>query len=87
MRIAGYAFNAEMLDPRCTLEKMGVTTVRPIRGDDAELTSAITCYGFESVGLMLDDPRWQDSTVIPQPVFENEVPDGECCGVCLEVIE
>src|SRR3954470_10607153 len=63
--IVGYAWNADLWCPRCTLEALGYATTGPVVGGSASLESAIRVYAEEN-GL---DPRTTD---VPQPIFNGE---------------
>jgi hypothetical protein len=86
--IAGYAFNAEILCPRCTLEALGRTSVLPVRGGSSELESEMAVRGaMLGLGAVGDDPRWLDSGTMPQPVWSHELSGDEHCARCGEAVE
>jgi hypothetical protein len=67
--VVGYVWNTEEFCPSCTLKGLGLLTTglpTPLL-----LESQIQIYGLE-YGLEEDDPRWKDTGVIPQPIFNGE---------------
>jgi hypothetical protein len=82
--IVGYAWDADVYCPRCTLERMGIGTTGPVRAG-AVMESEIAIWVAEE-GLEM---HREDSQRVPQPIFNSDdARDNDSrayrCGSCHE---
>jgi hypothetical protein len=88
--VVGYAYNTEEWCPSCTLLLVG----SPPSARPEDLEREIRLYG-ETIRDLVDpeDPRWKDSTVIPQPIFsggdayDDDGRPRACAGCHEELVE
>lgn len=88
--IVGFAWNTEVWCPRDLMAALDGTMVTlPVRGDSPILDAMIIAYGIRVHKLTDDDdPRWKDSTVVPQPIFSgSDEADGATCGICGDEVD
>lgn len=84
--VVGFAFGADTYCVPDTLVVLGVMrSPKKAGATQAHVSTFIKIYGRQKLNLKNDDPRWKDSTVIPQPIFTNEAAD-MTCGHCKEAL-
>lgn len=85
--IVAFVYNVEFWHPPCVLKGLGLMDNPENKGVlPGTVCSMIKQHG-RFMGLARDDPRWEDSETLPQPLTTDEMEPGQQCYGCGEEIE
>lgn len=85
--VVGWAYNTETYCVSDVMIALGMMkSPKAARVTLDHVKTFIRLYGRQKFNLKRDDPRWWDSTEIPQPIFSGEEGDNTC-AVCKERLD